>query len=386
MTVPLTVSQVRKALYHQTIAEERDTSSPSTPLLGRLFHQICKDLVGPDLRLNWLGALIDADPEEGEWKRLLKKHTYQRLVGPRLFQEQSRLQYTTEEVLVFWQGVQALSDWVAGLLWTARKKGFLPQVIDSTTPWPDQLFSTEVPVVWEISQNGWQDTVRLTGVADLIVRAPDGCGWAVVEIKLGRGSEMADLSQACLYLLMFSNRELGIQTPPDVADIIHFQPEPRECLVKADRIGKVKQKLIDLIGRLAGVIPSNDTITRKIEFPGKGVNVTEEHKHLGNKMIEVYREYGLTLELAAEPVLGSTFFRFYLLLGEGVRLGPVQRLALEVQMRLRLETAPMIHLDQGRVVIDLQRPDRQTVLFSQIIDQLPQTDQNAGCSQILLGV
>ncbi|MFH0789045.1 MAG: DNA translocase FtsK [Pseudomonadota bacterium] len=385
MSVPLTVSQVRKALYRQAGVEETGSPCPSTPLLGRLFHEILKDLVGPDRRLNWLGALSDAEPEEEEWKRLLKKHTYRRLVGPRLIREQSRLQQTTEEVLHFWRGVQALSDWMTGLLWTARRNGLLPETIQSATPRPDSLFSPEVPVVWEISREGWLDKVRLTGVADLIVRRFDSKWWAVVEIKLGRGSEIADFSQACLYHLMFSSQGPEPRNRPDVADVVHFQPEPMECLVKADQIEKVKNELIQLIGRLAGVLPPADNRLIKTETKREYSETSQEQNQLGGNLINIFKEYGVSLELASEPILGPAFLRFPLLLGEGVRLAPVQRLAQEVQMRLSLETTPLIHLDQGQVVIDLQRPDRQTVLFSQIIDQLPQADRQAGCSKILLG-
>jgi energy-coupling factor transporter ATP-binding protein EcfA2 len=354
-------------------------------LLGRLFHQIFEDLVGPDYRLNWLGALVDGDAEEGEWKRLLRRHTYQRLVGPRILQEQSRLHHTTQEVLNFWEGVQALSDWLAGLLWTARQKGFLPKVMDGAAPLPDKLFQTEVPMVWEVSRPGWRDSVRLTGVADLIVCRPDDGGAAVVEIKLGRGSEIADLSQACLYFLMLSDRQSGLTVNPDLVDIIHFQPEPKELLVKADQIGKVEQELIDLIGRVAGVIPSKEG-TGKIECPSLSTEVLSEQKDLGDKVVDVFREYDLKVALAHPPVQGPTFFRFSLLLGKGVRLGPVQRLAQEIQMRLGIDATPLIHLDQGQVVIDIQRPDRQTVLFYQFIDQLPMIDPDKGCAQILLGV
>ena len=385
MSASLTVSQVREALYRQVGIEVAE-SRPSTPLLGRLFHEILRDLVGPDRQLNWLGALTDVDPEKGEWARLLKKHTYRRLVGPRLAREQSRLHNTTEEVLHFWQAVQALANWITDLLWMARKNEFLPQMIRHSTPYPDTLFSPEVPVAWEIFQEGWRDKVLLTGVADLIVGGSHSQGAAIVEIKLGRGSEIADFSQACLYHLMFSGQGSKPQYRPDIIDIIHFQPEPTECLVKADRIGKVKNKLLDLIGRLAGVLPSTEYQTRDDRPPRDLSKATEEQNQLGNKLIEIFKEYGLSLEVASAPILGPTFLRYPLVLGEGVRLTPVHRLAQEVRMRLGLETTPMIHLDQGQVVIDIQRSDRQTVFFSQIVDQLPATDRKTGSSHLPLGV
>lgn len=387
MSVSLNVRQVREALYRQASADETENNGTSSPLLGRLFHEIFRDLVGPDRRLNWVGALSEAEADKGEWERLLIKHTYRHLVGPRLFREQSRLHNETEKVMHFWKGIQALSIWLVGLLWTARERGNLPRtIIPPTGLRPEALFRPEVPVVWEVFQEGWTDTVRLSGVADLILRRPDSRGWAVVEIKLGRGSELADFSQACLYHLMFSNQTSGARNPPDVSAVIHFNPEPIERVVKTDQVGKVEKELVQLIGRLAGVGSIPRDRPGEIRIQGDGTGISGEQRQLGQKLVEIFKEYGVLLTLDAEPVLGPSFLRFHLFLGEGERLAPVQRLAQEVQMRLGMETAPLIYLDQGQVVIDLQRPDRQTVFFSEIIDQLPRTDPRTGNCLVPLGV
>lgn len=386
MSTFLTVSQVREALYRLAGVGKGVDSQTSTPLLGRLFHEIFADLVGTDPRLNWLGALKEISPEAEEWKRILKKHTYRRLVGPRLKREQARLQGSTKEVIHFWQGVQALSDWVAGLLWSAWEKGILPRTTEWDALRPDSLFSAEVPVVWEVFQEGWGEKVRLSGVADLVVHGPDGRCWAVVEIKLGRGSEVADFCQACLYHLMFSSLGSGDSNSPKVVDVVHFQPEPLESLVTGAQVEKIKNELVQLIGRLAGVIPGQDRRSKKPEAMGNGAPASGEQNRLGQKLVEIFKEYGVSLELASGPILGPAFLRFPLLLGEGVRLAPVQRLAPEVQMRLGLETTPLVYLEQGQVVIDLQRSDRETVLFSEISDQLPRIDPKLGSSLVPLGV
>jgi DNA segregation ATPase FtsK/SpoIIIE, S-DNA-T family len=63
--------------------------------------------------------------------------------------------------------------------------------------------------------------------------------------------------------------------------------------------------------------------------------------------------------------------------------------AAELQMQLQLEQAPFIDLAKGRLVIDVQRPDRQTVSFSSVCGQIPRsrdTGRHTGNSQIPLGV
>ncbi len=43
-------------------------------------------------------------------------------------------------------------------------------------------------------------------------------------------------------------------------------------------------------------------------------------------------------------------------------------------MQLNLTSDPMIHNAGGRLVIDVARPDPQTVTFSSILEQLPKPD------------
>jgi DNA segregation ATPase FtsK/SpoIIIE, S-DNA-T family len=52
---------------------------------------------------------------------------------------------------------------------------------------------------------------------------------------------------------------------------------------------------------------------------------------------------------------------------------------------LGLKSEPMIHNSDGRLVIDIARPDPQVVTFGSILDQLPKPD-GRGCSRTPLGV
>ena len=55
-------------------------------------------------------------------------------------------------------------------------------------------------------------------------------------------------------------------------------------------------------------------------------------------------------------------------------------------MRLQLAQPPLINLGPGGVVIDVQRPDRQVVLFSHIRSLLPACDPLFGCSKLPIGI
>ena len=72
MTVTITVSEVRQALYRAAggvAAAGRGT--PSTAKLGQWFHECIGQLVGDDPRVNALAALDEVEPELDVWKKTL---------------------------------------------------------------------------------------------------------------------------------------------------------------------------------------------------------------------------------------------------------------------------------------------------------------------------
>jgi DNA segregation ATPase FtsK/SpoIIIE, S-DNA-T family len=69
-----------------------------------------------------------------------------------------------------------------------------------------------------------------------------------------------------------------------------------------------------------------------------------------------------------------------------VKLAAVRNRSAEIQVRLGLSAPPLTSLCGGRVVIDVQRPDRRYVNFSEIREQLPEPDPLLGCSRVPIGV
>ncbi len=146
---------------------------------------------------------------------------------------------------------------------------------------------------------------------------------------------------------------------------------------------------MNLIGRLAGVVPG-ETGTMSTPSPPQPVSTPEEdieqYVEQSKQLRAIFREYGKEITLSGEPVPGPTFIRYRITLGRGVKLNAAQGVAREVQHRLHLDTPPFIHISDGSVVIDIQRQDRQTVLFADIQAQLPAFDRDLGCAYVLSGV
>ena len=393
MPALLSVSQVRKEIHRLAgYSNSSEDKAPSTRLLGRIFHESFARLLGSDDRFNWKPALIEAAPDEQEWRQRLIHHLYERLIGPAIQREQVHLRNTTPSVIAFWTAAQGLCEWVASLLWEARKPG-----TDI-----DLVFSPEQEASISFFEPGWTDSVVMSGIADLVLKIPQSAGpnplrasqdsnlgtqncpyWCVVEFKLGLACPEADLAQVCLYHRMLSEQT---GASPGAMAYIRFSPDKTERVFMPEEIRNAQKHLKNLIGRLAGVLPDSSVSgadpPRDIPVPQNSPSVLSQAEQL----VSIFCEYGKEIALDGTPVTGPTFIRFFIRLGKGVKLTTVQGIGKEIQHRMELGAAPYIHISEGRVVVDIQRPDRQVIRFSDIRNQLPKPDASFGCSQIILGV
>jgi DNA segregation ATPase FtsK/SpoIIIE, S-DNA-T family len=384
MTVALSVHYVREHIRHSVSSETHSPVRPSSAFLGRLFHEVAADLVNADLQTNGFSFLETLDFDTEVWRTQLLRHTYDRLLGPRLARDQARLQESSLGILHLWEAIQSLCGWLVGLAWTAVR----PDKHKRTLSWNSlrKSFRAEVPLEAEFRMPEWSEPVSLTGIADSLLRVPTTGNWCVQEYKIGRTSPDADLSQACLYHLILSkNAPSSKSSRPHDSNrslaLISFQPEVHEKIFSEEELASVQEKLLTLIGHLAGVVGS----APRPEGP-RLVKQDKAMRDLCQKLLKVFDEYRRPVELAGEPIVGPAFFRFLMNLGHGVKLEQVQRLSREVQVRLGLRKPPFIGVDRGRVVLDTERADRQTIRFEEVKGQLPQGDALAGSPLIPVGI
>jgi len=435
MPVTMTVSQVRAELYRAAGAQEaRGDGSPSIAILGQWFHDAIGWLVGETAEVSPLAVLSEAEEDLQAWKNVVAACAYSRFVGPRLTSNQAALHDAAPQVLSFWTATRAACDWLAELAWNIRPKRHRSGLM--SPPWVtlSKWLTTEEPLTCELREPGWTDSVRLVGIADAIIRihrkgeetgsqrpnvgaaanmerTPDeDSAWCAIEFKLGQTSPVADLGQACLYHLLVSSAradEPSVTQNPNEAGslaLISFQPERHEQLFSAADLAGARQRLIELIGRLAGVAPTSADGTGNApnvrKSPDSSVPVdthgrndtsfskpTTEHLQLGQRLIDTLtNEYGVKVSLDGPPLVGPTFLRFPIKLGPRMRVAAVQQRSQELQLRLRLLRPPFIAVEQGSLVVDVQRPDRQKVFFDDIRPQLPAADAKLGGSHVPVGV
>jgi DNA segregation ATPase FtsK/SpoIIIE, S-DNA-T family len=384
MTVVLSVHAVREHIRRAAHAGVSEGGPPSSAVLGRIFHDVAADLVHPDPGRNAFSFLENLDFDRDLWLAHLAPYAYDKLVGPRLARDQSRLHENAAGVLHLWEAVRSLCGWLVDLAWTATS----PQGRKKTLSWNDlrESVRAEAPLEAELCLPGWKEPVRLTGIADSLVRLPRSGNWCVQEYKIGRTSPEADLGQICLYHLLLLEGEgerknaAGRGLHRSLA-LISFEPEVRERFFSEADIAPAQEKLLALIGRLAGVL--GDRTSRPRHEEAEDAKVV---RSLGRKLIRVFEEYACPVEQAGEPVAGAAFFRFPVNLGRKVKLEQIQRLGREVQVRLGLEKPPLIGVDQGRAVVDIERADRRIIRFADVLAQLPPGDSAFGSGLVPIGV
>ncbi len=373
----LSVSEVRRQLYWAAGGpESAGGGEPTVALLGSLFHQLFEQLTGPDARVNLIAPLQLADATLESWRQALATHAYGTFVAPALSTHQANLQSRGAEVIAYWTAVKALCDWVAAVLFEQRAHGAL----ESNRA---QIFAAaEHDISAELSDPSWSDTVILQGRADSIV-AQRGTGRrCVVELKLGRTAPEADLLQACLYHLLLERD--ARQTTSHLA-LMAFEPALHEYLFEASQLDNAQQKLKALVWRLAGGGPIAAQRPPPVESVGGKKHPRADLAALGKKLESAFAEFGAPIELEGAPIAGPTFIRFLAKPRRGVTVKALTRLGESVWMRLGTSQPPHVALERGRITIDVEQSERQSVEFASWKAALPKRDA-AGVSRFAVGV
>jgi S-DNA-T family DNA segregation ATPase FtsK/SpoIIIE len=395
MTLQLSVADVRAALARAAGSNNGGSGEPSNLLLGRLFHEMFADLVSTDPVRSGLRVLAEGGSDSKRVNEQLLDHAWRRVLAPRLRRNAAVLQASSAQVLMLWKATQNLTSWL-----TAIVGELLAQSPEMRAGWEqlERALQAEVPLECELREPGWSESVRLSGFADSVLRAPGRDTFCAVELKLGRATPVVDLGQAALYHLMLA-RSSG-RAPQSALALMRFSPELEEHVVAEESLTPAINRLVELIGSLAGVAhgdadaPAHQPRTREIpstqsaDAPATSTNGAgaDKYAELGKRLVRAYREHGIGIETRAEAGVGPRFLRFDVRLTPGMRVDGVRRRTREVQHRLELKAEPMIVQESGRLYIDLERPDPDTVLFSSIVSQLAPIDPVHGSAKILIGV
>lgn len=376
--VSLSIAEVREEIRKATGGTSGDTD-PTSALLGRIFQQVCADLLGGDPELNWRAVL---EPDSLSNRRKLLEHVYNRLLGPRLTEHQAIFQEHGDQALTLWKACQEMADWVGGVIEAA----FRDRVIDFNRvaqQWvlDEKLVIADHPVTWTFRETHWTRPVVVSGILDAVWHNPLSRHWCLVDYKPAKTSPEADAGQVCLYHVMLAAGGFG---PVGVMAFQSFLPHRHEQLYQPDKLSDAFKELRTLIGRMAGVLP--EQTNEEMEFLLPEAPAKAEHEALGASLVKTLGQYDAKVELVGRPMVAPSYLRFTILPAKGVKVSSILSRSQELQVRLGLDYPPMIHKTSGKLVVDVQRPDRESVGFSSVRDQLPSPDDYRGTTKVLLGV
>lgn len=406
MTVQLSVADVRGALARAAGATAGGPGEPSTMLLGRIFHEVFAELVSADPGRSGLRIAAEGGNELRLRQEQLLDHTWHRLLAPRLLRNAAVLQSSSAAVMMLWKATQNLTGWLASIV--AELIEHRPAMRGAWEELSPAL-QAEVPLRCDLLEPGWTEPVQLFGFADSVLRAPGQENFCAVELKLGRASPAVDLGQAALYHLILTRSASA--APRSALALMRFSPDLEEHVIESQQLAPAIQRLLELIGRVAGVIGdelsdaatvSNVALavepnvtasngqtqpkqTATVSASKPDVLVPPSYAELGKRLVRAYREHGIGIDIRSQPAVGARFLRFEVRLTPGMRVDGLRRRTREVQHRLELKTEPLIVPEAGHLFIDLERPDPVTILFSDIAAELPAVDPLYGSAKVLVG-
>jgi S-DNA-T family DNA segregation ATPase FtsK/SpoIIIE len=389
MPVSLLVSQIRDQILQAAGGPAKNIGGSSNRLAGSLFHSVAADLFGNQPALQAEAAFVNIDPDLAKWRAALREHVYRVLLGPRLQANHAVLQQASAEVTVLWSALDAFTEWSAELLYRAWR-GRNPEPTTAATEL-GSLMAVEQTLTWTIREPGWTDSVIVTGITDVICRIPETDSWCVAEFRTGDMAPEADVAQACLYHRMLTASD----AVPGSLVQVYFTPTLHEHTFSPEDLRAMEARLgtglKTAIGRMAGVIPDQHRAGAQSspeKFPAAQAPRAPEASHveLGRKLRDVFRQFNAPVEFLGDPIVGPEFLRFPVRPARGIRPESIRKLSTALQVRLGLKTLPFIHNPGGRMVLDVERADREVVPFSSVRDQLPAQDPVAGCSKVPVGV
>lgn len=361
--VELSVSRLRDALWEAGPAASAG-GGPGA-VCGRLFHTVMAGLLHGST--SWQGIL---GPDNLDDDGRLRTHAYERLLAPLLDQNREALAERGKEVLHLWQATAEACQWLCRVLVAAEAKGWVSWDPVVRRWRAGSALVSEHPLRREFHRDGWTAPVRLSGIADAVLRDPATGRWCVIEFKLSDAAEDLDLAQTALYHLLLGDPSAGHGN--DIA-VVRFLPRCTEMVIEGAQLEEAQEKLILLAAQLAGVREERDDKRQ------------EYYEQLGQQIRRVLEHFGVKAEPVGEPVLGPAFVRYQWMPGRGVPVRKVLSLADDLGVQLQM-AAPMIHIEEGMLVTDVPRLDRQPVPFLRLRQTLPPLDPLHGSARLPLGV
>lgn len=383
-TDPVSLPAARVRAEISGVAEGSWRAGGSNALLNQVFRESFADLFTATHEARWQRVLTPADLDDPS---ILAHHVYQELAGPRLVRQQAALQEFSQELLNFWEAVQSLCGWFCGVLRAALANKHI-RYDEFTCYWinVDSLVRPERDLYWQVNDPSWSAPVRIEGRAGTALRMPGSEDWYVLETQLSGASAEADQAKACLHYGLLTAAAAGAGS----VSMLTFDPGLREKRFDAVEAEPALKVLKPIIGRLAGVslaplasrASQSSASHTAPESAGTAPDDNPAHQTM-YKVLASCRHMGANVQVVGRPVASSAFHRFVLEPAREIPPRKVEGLLLDMRVRMELSALPVLIRRGEQIWLDVQRKDRQPVLFSEIRDKILPAD---GSSRVPIGL
>ncbi len=357
--VAVTVSDVRREIWRAAGAPAGDGAGAEA---GRLFHLTAAEALAGEAGAAWHDWFDESRLESEDAAEAYAAALYETVLGPALADAAPAFGENPQALLRLWHGTQRFAGWLTGVLRECRRRGLIEWQGRRGWKGAETLARAEAPLVWLASQPGWSRPGEVRGTLDALFRDPVGGRWMVVEWKLAGAAPEAGLAQLCLYHKMLEASGEG-----GAAALVSFDPELRQTLLETERMGEAQQRLMELIGRLAGVTQPAPRQAAPILAPEPQPQpASPAHLELANRAVEVLRERGHDVTLGQPVHAGPSFIQIPVRLSVRSSVRRVMGEAHDLQVQLGLKSAPILRKGEGCILLEIPRRDRETLTFHSV--------------------
>ena len=356
--VAVTVSGVRREIWRAAGAPAAEGAGAEA---GRLFHLLAAEALGGEAGCAWHEWFDEGALEREDAARAYASALYEKVLGPALASAAPAFEENPEALLRLWSGTQRFAEWLTGVLRECRRRGLIEWQGQRGWKGAERLARAEMPLVWQVREPGWRQAVEVRGTLDALFRDPASGRWMVVEWKLAAAAPEAGVAQLCLY-----HRMLEASGEDGAAALVSFDPELRQTLLDGERMAEAQRRLVELIGRLAGVAQPAARVAAPLleaETAARPKPASPAHLELAEKAVAVLRARGHDVSLGQPVHAGPSFVQIPVRLSARSSVRRVMGEAHDLQVQLGLKSAPILRKGEGCILLEVPREDRETLPF-----------------------
>jgi S-DNA-T family DNA segregation ATPase FtsK/SpoIIIE len=266
------------------------------------------------------------------------------------FLESTANEGKAEEAMAFAERMRTFCDRIV----------FLRRRAKSFETWQDVFLGNELSVNKAALQTD-DFSVSLTGRVDA-VRFDGQHHLEIVDYKLSQGAnQMQDMVQLAIYGRMLELVKPGCQFAGVVE---YYLPDFQEIKISRNDLDKLFHDLVEPV--LKELFTNSSSQTSAAKSTAGSTEPKSVKKGVADQIVAAYAHFKLQVEVASVTD-APQIFRFNIKPGPGVKVTSLANRAEDLQVALSLSEPPLVKAAKGYVVLDIPKPQPETVLLEKFL-------------------